>query len=230
MTRVLHELHGRDGHRFSPYCWRAIMALKHKGLDFERAPMKFTDRSAIAPSGQDRVPVLVDGERWINDSWAIAEYLEDTYPDVPSLFGGAMGRAQAKFFNKWVDMSVHARLRALVVPDTFKHAHPDDSDWFRESRENMFSMKLEDMRGDVDGLKAELHATLAPLRATLETQPYLCGESPAYADYIFFGSRMWQRCASPLKLFDADDPIPPWRARLLAAFDGYAGEAPGYET
>ncbi len=68
MTRVLHELHGRDGHRFSPYCWRAIMALKHKGLDFERVPMKFTDRSAIAPSGQDRVPVLVDGERWISDS------------------------------------------------------------------------------------------------------------------------------------------------------------------
>ncbi len=230
MTRVLHELHGRDGHRFSPYCWRAIMALLHKGLDFERAPMKFTDRAAIAPSGQDRVPVLVDGETWVHDSWTIAEYLEDTYPDAPSLFGGAMGRAQARFFNKWVDMSVHAGLRALVVPDTFKHTHADDSDWFRASREAMFGMKLEDVRGDVDGLKADLHATLAPLRAILETQPYLCGEAPAYADYIFFGSLMWQRCSSPLKLFDADDAIPAWRARLLAAFDGYAGRAPGYDT
>ena len=75
-----------------------------------------------------------------------------------------------------------------------------------------------------------LNATLAPLRAILETQPYLCGESPAYADYIFFGSLMWQRCSSPLKLFDANNPIPPWRARLMSAFDGYAAEAPGYET
>ena len=32
---------------------------------------------------QLRVPVLVDGDRWIANSWTIANYLEDTYPDAP---------------------------------------------------------------------------------------------------------------------------------------------------
>ena len=41
-----------------------------------------------------QVPVIVDGNKdgkWINDSWAIAKYLEETYPDRPSLFGGPQG-------------------------------------------------------------------------------------------------------------------------------------------
>jgi glutathione S-transferase len=44
------------------------------------------------------VPVLVDGDRWIADSWTIANYLEDTFPDSPSLFGGASGRDLTRYF------------------------------------------------------------------------------------------------------------------------------------
>ena len=57
------------------------MALAHKKLAVETIPWRFTDKAAIAFSGQERVPVLIDGERWVNDSWAIADYLETTYPD-----------------------------------------------------------------------------------------------------------------------------------------------------
>jgi hypothetical protein len=41
-----------------------------------------------------QVPVIVDANqdgKWVNDSWAIAKYLEETYPDQPSLFGGPQG-------------------------------------------------------------------------------------------------------------------------------------------
>ena len=41
-----------------------------------------------------QVPVIVDGNKdgkWVNDSWAIAKYLEETYPDRPSLFDGPQG-------------------------------------------------------------------------------------------------------------------------------------------
>ena len=30
-------------------------------------------------------------DKWTNDSWAIAKYLETTYPDRKSLFGGSAG-------------------------------------------------------------------------------------------------------------------------------------------
>lgn len=41
-----------------------------------------------------QVPVIVDANKdgkWVNDSWAIAKYLEATYPERPSLFGGSTG-------------------------------------------------------------------------------------------------------------------------------------------
>jgi glutathione S-transferase len=46
-------------------------------------------------SGQGRVPILLAGGQCISDSWAIAVYLEGTYPDRPSLFGGPSAMAAA---------------------------------------------------------------------------------------------------------------------------------------
>ena len=40
---------------------------------------------------QLQVPVLVDGDRTLHDSWNIAEYLDEAYPDLPSLFFGNSG-------------------------------------------------------------------------------------------------------------------------------------------
>ena len=39
-----------------------------------------------------QVPVLVDGDTTISDSWRIAEYLEDNYTAASSLFGSFEGR------------------------------------------------------------------------------------------------------------------------------------------
>jgi glutathione S-transferase len=65
----------------------------HKGLSFDSIPWRFTDDDAIAFSGQGRVPMLLDGDRVVFDSWAIATYLDDAYADRPSLFRGAGGHA-----------------------------------------------------------------------------------------------------------------------------------------
>src|SRR3954465_11296126 len=93
MALKLFELVGTDAERpFSPFCWRTRMALAHKGLGAEKVPWCFTEKAAIAPHKSEKVPVLLDGETAVADSWAIALYLEDSYPDRPSLFGGAGGR------------------------------------------------------------------------------------------------------------------------------------------
>src|ERR1700727_3267877 len=101
MSIVMHDLAGADPEiRFSPYCWRTRFALAHKGLPVETVPWRFTDKAAIAFSGQGRVPVIHDGESVVADSWAIAEYLEQSYP-APSLFGSATAQAHARFINGW---------------------------------------------------------------------------------------------------------------------------------
>ena len=47
------------------------------------------------------MPVIEDGGHFVADSWAIAEYLDESYPDRPSLIGGANGHGLARFIDNW---------------------------------------------------------------------------------------------------------------------------------
>jgi glutathione S-transferase len=180
MTRKLYDLAGAEPERrFSPSCWRAKLALAHKGLDVETIPWRFTDKDAIGFSGQGRVPVLVDGERVVSDSWVIAEYLEDAYPGRPSLFGGAGGRAVARFVNAWADTTVNGGLIRLVLTDIYAHIDPKDRDYFRASREQRFGgMRLEEICADRESRLPAFRQNLEPLRTLLAAQPYLGGAAP----------------------------------------------------
>ena len=88
MTMVLYELGAPGDLRYSQFSWRARMALALKGADVEFRPVAVSDKAAIAFSGQDKVPILVDGDRVVSDSWAIAEYLEAAIADYQSGTGG----------------------------------------------------------------------------------------------------------------------------------------------
>ena len=228
MARTLFELMGADDRRFSPYCWRTRMALAHKGLDAEIVGCAFTDKERIAFSGQERVPVLKDGDEVISDSWRIACHLEDTYPDRPSLFGGDIGRGEARFLNAWTDAVLHGSLIRLVIKDIFDHTLPQDRDYFRESRERRFGATLEDLQAPRDSQRQAFVDALVPARLVLKNQPFLCGDAPAYGDYIVFGAFQWSRSISPYRLIDDDDPVYAWRARMTDLFDGLAGSTTAY--
>src|SRR5258708_34763735 len=99
MAIKLYDLAGaEDDRRFSPYCWRVRMALKHKGLDFETIAWRFTEKDAIAPYKSTTVAVMLDGTNSVYDSWAIALYLDAVYPSRPLLFSGTRARALAGCF------------------------------------------------------------------------------------------------------------------------------------
>jgi glutathione S-transferase len=230
MALLLYDLAGAEAdRRFSPYCWRTRMALAHKELSVETIPWRFTEKEAIAKSGQPRVPVLVDGDRWIADSWTIAAYLEDTYPERPSLFGGAAGRALSRFHSTFADTLVSSIFR-LIALDILRHVHDKDCAYFRSSREDRVGMTLEAFVADRDTRVSTFRESLAPLRLTLRMQPFLGGDRPLYADYAVFGPFQWARCTSPFALLAANDPIRLWRDRLLDAFNGLARVAPGYDA
>ena len=225
----LYDLAGAEAdRRFSPYCWRVKMALAHKGLAAETIPWRFTEKDIIAFSKQGRVPVLVDGERWVNDSWAIADYLDTAYPERLSLFGGPAGKALARFHANWADAAMQPGMVKLVVLDIWKHVDPKDRDYFRKSREERFGKTLEDVVADRDKGVLAFRDSLSPLRLTLKTQKFLGGEGPLYPDYAVFGGFQWCRCISDFKLLAPDDPIHAWRQRMLDLFGGLAGKAKGY--
>lgn len=214
--------------RFSPYCWRIKMALAHKGLEVETIPWRFTEKEAIARSGQGRVPVLVDGERWVADSSAIAAYLEDTFPDRPSLFGGAAGRALSRFYVSWTDGVLQGAMMPFLALDIWRHAHEKDRDYFRKSREERFGTSLERLVADREARLPAFRDTIAPLRLSFRTQPFLGGAQPLYADYVVFGAFQWARGISDFALLAADDPVAAWRGRMLDLFDGLGRKAKAY--
>jgi len=229
MLLKLFELVGTDASRpFSPFCWRTRMALAHKGLSAETIPWCFTEKQAIAPHGSEKVPVLLDDDTAVVDSWVIANYLEDKYPDRPSLFGGEGGRAVGRMLNWWGDMTVIGGIFPLIIADIPRNLKPADAAYFRKSREARFGKPLEEITADRDKAVEGFRKSLEPLRLTLKTQAFLGGAAPNYADYIVFGPFQWARVVSPFKLLTEEDPVYAWRERLLDAFDGMARKSPGY--
>lgn len=226
MNRRLYELVGCDDRRFSPYCWRSLMALTHKGLTFERVPCRFTDKARIAFSGQEKVPVLVDGNRAIHDSWAIAQYLETAYPDQPALFpGGESTRALTHFVNAWADKRLSPAILRLIILDLFERVDAPDRDYFRRTREKRLGDKLETLHATRDEHWHAFRGAVQPLATLLDERSYLSGPSPAYADYIAFGTLQWARLTSPLDLVGHLPGVLRWRERMLDLFDGLGRSA-----
>jgi glutathione S-transferase len=231
MTLKLFELCGSDPARnFSAYCWRTRMALAHKELEYERLPWRYKDAGLINVYGSKTVPVLLNDGEAIFDSWVIANYLETTYPDRPSLFGGEGGRALAKFVNSWVDASVATTLFPMIAADVASHLGPEDAAYFRKTREARLGRTLEAARDARDENIASFRKLLDPVRLTLTSQPYLGGHRPNYGDYILFSVFQWSRTISAFKLLADDDPICAWRTSLSDAFDGMARRAIGYDV
>lgn len=227
MAIKLYELAGADPDmRYSPFCWRTRLALAHKGLDFEGIPWRLTDKQMIAFSGSTRVPVLVDGETTITDSWRIAEYLDDAYPDRPLLLGPREGRAHLRLLNLWLDNLTSATILPCVLNDIPKILAPQDQAYFRTSREQRFGKKLEEVGTDRDTAGvAAFRAAIAPVRSLLAEQPWLGGAQPSYADYLLLGSLQCARCVSRFQLLLADDPVHAWHERGMALFDGLLAKA-----
>ncbi len=220
MSMILHDLAGADPDlRFSPYCWRSRFALAHKGLPVETVPWRFSDRHAIAFSGQAKVPVLRDEGTVVSDSWAIAGYLEDLVP-VPPLFGGPVGRAHALFLNGWADSVMVGGIARLIVRDLLDAIDPADRDYFRASREARFGMSLEAVQDGREDRVLAFRESLLPIRLVLRQQAWLGGAAPSYADHIVAGTLMWPRCASRFEILTPDDPIAVWFDRVLGLYGG----------
>ena len=165
------------------------------------------------------------------DSWAIANYLEDNFPDRPSLFGGEGGRAMARMLNAWGDIAIVGGIFPLIIADIPKNLAEVDAAYFRQSREARFGGKsLEEIMASRDTGVVAFRKSLEVMRQTLKKQPFIGGTAPNYADYIVFGGFQWARAVSPFKLLEADDPVYAWREKLLDAFDGMARNRRGIQS
>jgi glutathione S-transferase len=227
MTILLYDLVGADAARpYSPHCWKTAMSLAHKELDFERVPTRFLEVPEVEGGVSKTVPVIRDGHHVVADSFAIALYLEEAYPDRPTLFGGKGGEAMARFVERWSQMTVHPYFGAAALMDIYERQEGGNKAYFRESREARFGQRLEEVAAARDDGLAGFRASLEPLRSMLGYQPFIGGASPLFCDYIVFGAFQWVRVMSPYRMLAEGDPVADWFERCLDLHGGLARAVP----
>jgi len=217
----LYELVGKDKTQgFSPYVWRVRMALAHKGLAVEMVPLIFTEIPKVMGTTAKTVPILEHDGLVIADSWDIANYLEDNFPEAPSLFGGDAGKAYANFFNFVSFYNLIIPLFQTLVYDIFEGLDEKDRDYFRTSREARIGKSLEEAHAQQSQNLKSFQKQLWPYETTLKSQDFLGGAAPAYVDYILYGLFQWARGVSAVQLVAQDAALYRWRAKMDGLFDG----------
>ena len=111
-----------DSHFTSPYAMSAFAALTEKRLSFEIRTLDLATGANNDPeyammSLTQRVPTLVHGDFALSESSAIAEYLEETFPQVPVYPQDRQQRAQARQVQAWLrsDLIPIRQERSTVV-------------------------------------------------------------------------------------------------------------------
>lgn len=227
MSIKLYELVGKDEARpFSPHCWKVAFALAHKGLDFITAPTRFLDVPKIENGASTIVPLIRDGDRLVADSFAIAVYLEETYPDRPPLFAGEGGQALSRFIEKWSMANLHSHIGTAVLVDIHDSLGEEDRVYFRASREKRYGRPLEEVAAGRAERREAFRGALAPLRLLLKEQPFIGGRAPLFADHIVAGAFQWARVISPFRLLEDDDPVSLWFESCLDLYDGLGRKVP----
>jgi glutathione S-transferase len=213
---TLYDLQFDGDRRPSPFCWRAKLALKHKGLKWRDEPCGFGEKQKIAFAQSSTYPVIHDGPKVVKDSWNIAQHLDEAYPDKP-LFPNDPTRSYARFVNGWADTNVNPTIFPMVVADMVEVCRPQDRAYVVESRSKRIGTS--DFAGFQKNARdkgvAAFRAVLEPARRILREQQFLAGEAPAYVDLILYGTLQWPQTMSPsLELLEKDDPVYAWRDRM----------------
>ena len=223
MAITFYDLVDKDGRRYSPYGWRVRMALAHKGLGAAVELCWHSDKEKLAFTGQHLVPVLRDARKVVNDSWNIACYLDEAYPDSPMLMNGPQGRSFARFLNYWMDSIIGRPLVRSLYLDILKSLHPQaDAQEFRQRREERNGATLEALHANRAEDFSEINRAMLPLNELLREQPFVAGTAPAYVDYIVFGTLQMPRVLGIEPLEPHQAGVIRWREEMRKLFNGLA--------
>lgn len=196
------------------------MSLAHKGLEYRTIPTTFVGVPQVENGISRTIPVIRDSERVIADSFAIALYLDEAYPDRPALFAGDGGKSMGRFIERWSQLTLHPYFGVATLMEEVGLLEPESAAYFRKSREARFGRTLEEVATDRDAKLSAFRSALEPLRSMLTYQPFIGGSSPLFPDYIVFGAFQWVRTTTAFQVLEANDPVNIWFERCLDLHDG----------
>lgn len=217
---TFYDLQLASGATISPFVWATKYAIAHKGLDMDVVPGGFTGIMERTGGRSERLPAIVDDGRWVLDSWLIAEYLDATYPDRPTLIGDPSVKPLAQFLESWLWQTAISPWMTCYLVSYRDRSLPQDHDYVTSSRERMFGRKLEDIVIGREDRLPTVPPKLELLRSVLREHKWLGGDAPNYADYRALSVFLFLASVADTPALTDDDPLRDWIER---GFDLYGG-------
>ncbi|KAF9933352.1 hypothetical protein FBU30_005756 [Linnemannia zychae] len=190
---------------FSPMVWRAKLALQHKKVNYETVPLTFLDIPVEIPKvcpnvTAPTVPTLKVGDgEGLQDSFAIAEYVERTYPNGPSIFGNESEKQLQLFFDSYVSTRLHPVIQRLVYIEMYEDQDAENAAYFKSSREKG-GKTLEQLGGDRTQNLKELKDNLGLIQTALvRSGGWISGAQPGWADFTLISAFVWFHSFAPQK-------------------------------
>lgn len=217
---TLYDLQLAHGATISPFVWATKYAIAHKGLDLDIVDGGFTGIMERTGGKTERLPAIVDAGHWVLDSWLIAEYLDEKYPDRPTLIGDPSVRVLTTMMESWLWGVAIGPWMTCFIKQYRDRALPQDHAYVTETRERMFGRKIEDIIVGREDRLPKVPPTLQLMRNTLAQSPWFGGETPNYADYRMLAVFLFTASVADLPVLTDDDPLRDWIER---GFDLYGG-------
>ncbi|KAJ3107355.1 hypothetical protein HDU97_004237 [Phlyctochytrium planicorne] len=248
---IVPEVASYDGILATPNTWKIRLALLRKRIPFETVVMNVLEISTILterfraqnkdPNFKATAPTIeLEDGTLLCDSFKIALYLEEAYPDAPSLFDHgtgmevkergtlALGKRFARLmdtgmgasdpqWNVWFDV-IFPQLYASYQPGPARDYLSSDA---RLGGPGSFQAHMD--RPQKEDLVSRNNKAIGPLVTLLKEQgDFLQGSEPGFADFVIFGRYAMVRnhdVAIAKEVFEGVDPvIGAWVERMLDAF------------
>lgn len=229
-TLILYDLQLASGCTISPFVWATKYALKHKGFEIEIVPGGFTGIMERTGNRSERLPAIVDDGKWVLDSWLIAEYLDEKYPDRPALFEGEGMKVLTRFLESWLWATAIRPWFGCYIQDYRDLSLPQDHEYVTRTREAMLGgRKLEEVQAGREDRLPQVPPTLEPFRQLLRENKWLGGSKPNYTDYRALAVFLWTASVATTPPLTDDDPLRDWLDRGFDLYGGL-GRHPGMHT
>jgi len=212
---------------------KTLIAVKEKGLPFESVYVDLHNFEqhepwfvAINPEGQ--VPVLDHDGQLITHTTVIGEYLEDAFPDAPSLRpADALGKARMRYWNKFCDehvvnfVSIHGWHRMVGAIARSVEAGEFERLMGRiplpEQREKWRTARSGFSEADLANATRKIEIAVDKVEQQLQTTQWLAGDTYTLADINFFaiGGMALERLFPDMKVGARAPQLTRWVARMF---------------
>ncbi|CAO3679738.1 unnamed protein product [Rhizopus stolonifer] len=181
------ELEGFEQELSSPNTAKTRYALNFKKIPYNTEWVTFSNIEDILKpitksESRPTVPIIVDKRngKVIQDSWEIAKYLEESFPET-SLFNGEQG--VHKFFHNYVEGHIMVPIFKMCILQIYERSG-DYKDKFRQTREAMVGTSLEVIAGKPEDHVDDLKKAFAPIHDILKNYSFVSGSQAGWADIV----------------------------------------------